>query len=325
MDDFYVCTRAVKKNAFDDEPGATKFLRVPPVAAQALPGHAVAKGKWLADLRKQAVWGVNARTGGQRGDVLLYVHGYNNSLVNVLTRQRRLAQDLAAIGWKGCVVSFDWPSDDTAVAYLADRHDAKKTAMRLVTDLIGALAERQQPNCTINIHVIAHSMGALVVREAFDDADDAKLASNAWMVSQMCLIGGDISADSLEDGDSDSDSLYRHCIRLTNYHSNLDSVLKLSNAKRAGLAPRVGRVGLPARAPRHAVNVDCSEYHATLLASAIVQASDQPGGFSGNKEHSWYIGNLKFTRDLFETLRGDLDRHVIPTRRQYSDGRLVLV
>lgn len=39
--------------------------------------------------------------------------------------------------------------------------------------------------------------------------------------------------------------------------TRLRSVLKLSNVKRVGVAPRAGRVGFPESAPAKAVGVDC--------------------------------------------------------------------
>ena len=42
----------------------------------------------------------------------------------------------------------------------------------LVKHGIHAFAKMQEPACKIDMHVMAHSMGAYVVREAFDDADD---------------------------------------------------------------------------------------------------------------------------------------------------------
>jgi esterase/lipase superfamily enzyme len=61
----------------------------------------------------------------------------------VIERHRLLANGLADIGFKGMVVSFDWPIDDKALAYLADRHKAKLTAMRLMTEGIAYVSEKQ--------------------------------------------------------------------------------------------------------------------------------------------------------------------------------------
>jgi len=115
-----------------------------------------------------------------------------------------------------------------------------------VDDCIALFSSIQRPDCRINVHLLAHSTGAYVVREAFDDADDRPaVAQRNWMVSQIALIGGDVSSQSMSEGNATTESLMRHCVRLTNYSNPYDSVLKLSNVKRLGAAPRVGRVGLP--------------------------------------------------------------------------------
>ena len=120
----------------------------------------------------------------------------------------------------------------------------------------------------------------------------------------------------MSETDSKSDSVYRHCVRLTNYSNPYDSVLKLSNIKRVGVAPRVGRVGLPEDIPSKAVNVDCGNYFKTIIKSE----AEYDGSFS----HSWHIGDNHFAKDLLFTIQGDLDRNIIPTREIDSRGRLVL-
>jgi hypothetical protein len=72
--------------------------------------------------------------------------------------------------------------------------------------------------------------------------------------------------------------------------TRLRPVLKLSNVKRIGVAPRAGRVGLPESAPAKAVGVDCG---ARFL-----------------KAHP--TTNPVFLKDL--TLADEMDRNVIPTR-----------
>lgn len=325
MDRFVMCTRAVQGKKFIAEPGPTRYLMVPEGTLPA-PAHEVERADvWMKRLRKASVWGQDSRVPERaRGDILIFIHGYNNDQKTVMQRHDRIAADLSAAGFKGVVLSFDWPSEAIAINYMEDRHDAKLTAMQLVNDGVRLLAQEQTPDCAINIHLLAHSTGAYVVREAFDDADDARLANNAWTVSQIAFIGGDISSGSLSAGNATTESLYRHCVRLTNYSNLYDSVLKLSNAKRLGVAPRVGRGGLPPDAPRQAVNVDCSAYFDSLNKDPAILAADQTEAI-GSFDHSWHVGNRVFARDLFEVLRGDLDRSVIPTRRASASGALELV
>jgi len=317
-----ICARRFKRNPsrFVAEPGTARYLAVEDAeGAVPSPDDAIAPAQWLKAVMGEAVWHLDEDTGERRGDILFFVHGYNNSSKEVISRHRQLKSDLAAAGWKGAVVSYDWPSAASALNYLEDRHDAKQSAVHLVESGIKLLAKEQTPDCRVNIHVLAHSMGAYVVREAFDDADDCALANSGWRVSQIAFVGGDVSSASMAAGNSRTSSLYRHCTRLTNYSSRYDGALKLSNIKRAGNAPRAGRVGLPDDVPEKAVCVNCSDYFDGI-------DEDHPDQVTviGRFDHSWYFGNMVFARDLFETLKGEVDRTMIATRER-REGALHLV
>lgn len=318
MADYVISVRNVTKGEFGSEPGPTRFLKVPGNQLPK-PSHAIGRAQWVEEVTHAAQRGVDPVTGNPRGDILIFVHGYNNALPAVMWRQRRLRRDLRTTKFEGAVVAFDWPSNDIGINYLEDRSDARKTALRLVDDGIRLFAVTQSQGCDINVHLLAHSTGAYVVREAFDDADDRRgIASHSWSVSQIAFIGADVSSRSMSETDSKSSSLYRHCVRLTNYQNPFDSVLKLSNIKRIGVAPRVGRVGLPGTAPQKAVNVNCGPFFATL------EEGESGDSHLGSWTHSWHIGNPRFAEDLTYTLHGDIDRAYIPTRR-VVDGDLRLV
>ncbi len=318
--DYLMSVRGVRAGKFTAEVGPTRFLQVPPGAAP-LPDHAGPAGAWYKAVQSAAEW-QNAQ-GEARGDLLFIVHGYNMSEQEVMDRHRRIKSGLLALNFKGVVVSFDWPSDNQALAYLADRHRAKQTALKLVTDGIAPLSARQTPDCAINIHVLGHSTGAYVIREAFDDADDSQLKQASWTVSQILFAAGDVSSGSMSEGNAGAASIYNHCVRLTNYSNLHDAVLDISNVKRLGVAPRVGRVALPDNAPARAVNVNCSDYYVELDGSPAVQAADEPDGIVGARSHSWYFGNKIFTHDLFCTVLG-FEAGVVPTRKRGNDGRLHL-
>ncbi len=316
MSDFIMSVRSIVKGEFSNEPGKTYFLAVPESADDIKPSKKmiVKKSDWFKSVLSNAVIEQD-ENGEDCGDILVFIHGYNNSQKTLLKRHRQIKTSMAACGYKGEVVSFDWPSAKSSLNYLEDRCDAKATALRLVTDCIKAFSVMQSATCKINAHLLAHSTGAYVVREAFDDADDRPaVAAFNWTVSQILLIGADISAKSMGAGNAKSSSIYRHCVRLTNYSNPYDSVLKLSNVKRVGVAPRAGRVGLPAEVPGHAVNVNCGVYY---------QANAETLHPIGSKSHSWYIGNETFTKDMLCTIRGDIDRYQMPTR-MVDNGKLYL-
>lgn len=315
MGDYVISVRKVRKRIMVAEPGPTRFLDVP---EGELPDveHEISRKSWVEQVMAEAVPGADPEAPAPLGDVLVFVHGYNNDAESVMWRHRRLKADLAKVGWRGAVVSFDWPSNDQALNYLEDRSDARQTAFKLVADGIRLFSATQFRGCEVNVHLLAHSTGAFVIREAFDDADDRRgIASVSWTVSQVALIGADVSRKSLSSADTKSSSLYRHCVRLTNYQNPFDSVLKLSNIKRVGVAPRAGRVGLPDAVPQKAVNVNCGPHFQTLDKATAT--------FIGSFDHSWHIGDPVFALDLFRTLQGDIDRNYIPTRAREA-GQLFL-
>lgn len=311
--DYVFCVRSIRAGEFASEPGATHFLEVPENVARPDPSHKITKSDWFRKVQDIAK---SDQPGVGEGDVVIYVHGYNNSQKTMLGRHRTIRRGLEAHGFDGVVVSFDWSSADMALNYLEDRTDAKQTAFRLVDEGIAAFAALQRPDCRINVHVLAHSMGAYVVREAFDDADDRPaVAAHSWAVSQVMLVGADISASSLELGNPKTSSLYRHCIRLTNYYNPYDNVLSVSNVKRIGVAPRAGRIGLPVAVPEKAVNIYCGEHF---------DANRDDFGDAFNAAHSWYFDDPTFMEDVFHTVRGEMDRHEIPTRLPTTEGNLAL-
>jgi esterase/lipase superfamily enzyme len=315
MANLFISTRTKKGDRFGTEPGPVRYLFVPERAREPLPKHQVTKSEW----RKSAVTEstVEMVDGLPCGATLFFVHGYNNDPEVVQERHNLLRQQLGKVGYKGSVISFDWPSADSALNYLEDRSDAKMSALHLVSGGIQLFTDLLQQDCRINVNLLAHSTGAYVVREAFDDADDrASIANVNWTVSQVCLIAADVSAGSFESGHAKTSSLNRHSVRITNYSNPFDSVLKLSNAKRIGLSPRLGRVGLPGDAWSKCVDVNCGAHWSSLEESD----NRAPGTFS----HSWHFGDELFARDLHLTLNGDIDRHSIPTRHVGIDGALHL-
>jgi hypothetical protein len=163
-------------------------------------------------------------------------------------------------------------------------------------------------NCDIKVHALGHSTGAFVIREGFDHADDGLATATSWTVGQLVLIAGDVSAVSFSATNPETESTYRHCYRLTNYFNGYDQVLQISNVKRVGLAPRIGRVGLPGDAPDKAVNVDCSSHFHSTYPDTGNEVTD------ATTSHSWYFSDASFLHDLATTLKGSIDRSKIPTR-----------
>jgi esterase/lipase superfamily enzyme len=299
MADYVFVCRNVNGEKFGSEPGKTLYLEVPE-GERPKPAQKITRSEWLKRVLAEA---------GEGGNVLVFVHGFRNSPETVMARHRKLKTGLAAQGYCGAVVSFDWPSGELALGYLEDRLDAKRSALQLVSDGIALLSAAQRPDCQVNVHVLAHSMGAFVLREACDDADDRRLVNPSWRIGQILLIGADISQGSMNANSDASQSMYTHCGRLTNYSNRFDAALAVSNVKRVGVAPRAGKHGLPPGAPPHAVEVNCTEHWKKLGLDAGT--------------HSWYFEDPAMMRDLAMTMEG-VSRVSMETRVE-KDGRFALV
>lgn len=119
-----ICVRSVENEQFTADVGQLLYLAIPDDCDAPSPAHAVLSDEWYNVVRHAAVWHNEYQE--RRGDILFIVHGYNNNAAEVLKRHRRLKQDLATQGFRGIVVSFDWPSGSSVLGYVQDRIFAKK-------------------------------------------------------------------------------------------------------------------------------------------------------------------------------------------------------
>ncbi len=328
---YFISVRKVKKPkgknpSFGNEPGITRYLEVPDGETPHPEEHKLSQTDWLKSVLRRAEVGRYEKDQSpvseySYGDIIIFVHGYNNSMEDVMNRHDLLQKRLREQEYKGAIVSFDWPSATSTLNYLEDRSDAKATASRLVKDGILLLARNQsvqdRNRCDINVHLLGHSTGAYVIREGFYEASQNRSISRMnWQVSQIAFIGGDIARKSFSINDQKSKALFRHATRITNYQNPFDTALKMSNVKRLFTAPRVGRVGLPSNAPENVVNVNVGKYWSSL--------SKDKSDASGNWSHSWHFDDEVFAKDLFLTIEGDIDRSSIPTRSSVN-GELILL
>ena len=302
MTKFFITVRSVSGNQFAGSLGAIRYLAVPDGAAP-VPSHAIGLKAWIT----QVMATFTHDKGVVTGNVLFFVHGFNVGIADVNSEQNEVKTGLA--GKFPCtIISFDWPSWENTFAYLPELDIAKRTAIDLVNAGVKPLLAAQTNDCRVVVHALCHSMGAYVVREALDHADDGIKTGTDWMLNQLVLIAGDIDAPDFVTGNKDTESMLGHTYRLTNYFNRYDDVLQISNVKRAGVEPRVGRVGLPDNAPENTVNVDCSAHFDTI------RRPDDSRIAAVSWSHSWYFTDRNFYADLAETLLGAVDRTVIADR-----------
>ena len=307
------------------EPGPTTYLEVPDGDTPHPTKHKRKKKAWLNDLLRRAEVGrIPKKTphpyaGYSYGDILVYVHGYNNSTKEVMHRHNLLQKNLTNEGFQGAIVSYDWPSASSPFNYHEDKEDAIETARHLVDDMILPLAKNQlvqhKMRCGINVHLLGHSLGAYVIQEAFFRADEnPRISLVNWSVEQIAFIAADIAQDSLTANDSRAVPLFSHSQRITNYQNPHDSVLPYARDKDRD-RPRAGRVGIPEGAPKKLINVNVGKHWNTL--------SERESDAGGVWSHSWHFDDKTFAKDLVHTLAGNMQQE-IPTRKM-NDGEWWLV
>ncbi len=263
---------------------------------------------WLAQLLATFPQNGNSPDGTglvRVGDILFLVHGFNVTHAQAKALHMQCAVGLAQAGWTGQLISYDWPSDGLVFAYLPDRAHARAAASALVTGGIRVLEQAQQADCQIDVHVLAHSMGAFVVQQAFTWAYQD--VPPDWKIGQLLMAAADVDATVFSAGHVSAQMFAKHAGRLTAYCSGYDKALMVSNAKRLDLAPRMGRVGLPDDTPAMMCEVDCTVY----FDAAFPDLEDQ---LSPVTTHCFYLDQPEFWRDATLTLAGGIDRNLFPTR-----------
>jgi esterase/lipase superfamily enzyme len=303
---------------FGDEPGEASFLQSPANATSFLPEHRIMgrhkNRKWAEKILAQATLADGT------GDIIFFVHGYNTDMKDAFDNHKKLADNLRESGLdKAGFVSYSWPAKGSFLNYLEDDTDARATALHLIRSGLALFAGLSEPDCRIRVHVMAHSMGALVVREAFRAAKGSKTTrEGAWGVCQLILFGADISRASLNG--SSGMELFRRSQRFTNYFNFHDVVLATSNVKRFMTAPRLGRHGAPQEVLDKVADVDLSD-HWLEVAKNNDKNFIQDVPYS----HAFYREDKVFAQDVAYTIKGDMDRRKIPKRHPHPDmdGKLL--
>ncbi len=322
MNSFILCVRdkASGEDKFGIGIGPISYLKVSGDSATPLPSHKVGGVRqWLDEIVKQA--NPSEDEPASKLDIVFFIHGYNTDPEEALKRQRLVEVRLRERNFHCMVIGFDWPTAGSAALYSYDRFAAQNTASLLVKGGIIPFASYTLPNCPINIHVMAHSMGGFVVREAFRAVDKGRNAdlSNDWRIGQLVLFGADISSECFEIDHSDMVPVFDHCGRITNYYSGHDEALAVSNIKNIDINSRVGRVGMPINTPSNekAVDVDCGPRYAFIPDREFTV-------IDGMVSHSWYLEDTIWYDDLAHTLKGQLDRKSIPSRNQIGNNDFIL-
>lgn len=256
-------------------------------------GTAPGPGGWSGHMRKRNDWLAEVKAAGGDRDVLIYVHGFNTSQHDMLARSVLIERGLRAHGFRGAVVSFDWPSDGNVLAYDRDKEDAKEVASSLVTDGIWPIMKMSpRPK----VHLLAHSMGAYLITRALAPYGDASgPGSGTWRCDQIMFASADLYRNTLAKGASNQLLISHRSKRLTNYYNLEDKVLKLSSNIVHGTKARAGRKGIPNKIAKDHVDVSCTDQY---------RRDAEPIDPGATYSHRWWFENDGFYEDMALTLAG---------------------
>ena len=250
-------------------------------------------GRFLDDLRKEML-------GGR--DTLVFIHGFNVTFDGAIEAGARLARDVRIQagatdnGRPVNVVVFSWPSDGEAVPYMSyysDREDARASGPALaraylkLRDFLERL--KTQDRCERSIHLMAHSMGAYVLRQGLQ-ALIAKDADGLVRIFDQILLAAPDEDDDAFEQDSKLKPLPKLGRQVTVYFNPWDRALVISD-KTKGNPDRLGSDGprLIDMLPKKVVLVDCRNVAGD--ADALVQ-------------HSYYARSRAMAFDIGSVLAG---------------------
>lgn len=150
---------------------------------------AVGLGDWSIKSVETVPVGESFASRPGRRDVLVYVHGFNQSFETAALDAARLSDGLA---FRGETMLFSWPSKNSLMGYMYDR----ESAMWSRDALEGMLDELIVDPSVGTVHIIAHSMGTMVAVEALRQLYDRRAAAMTNRFGAIVLASPDIDMDS---------------------------------------------------------------------------------------------------------------------------------
>lgn len=180
-------------------------------------------------------------------DALIYLHGFKT---NFKESVRRAARFEAALGKTAPNVAvFSWPSDGRMVpwwSYSRDRDDARASGAavgRFLLKLVEFLRTTTAENCQQQVHLLAHSMGAYVMRWALQRILAEWPRRLPRMFGQIVLVAADEDEDAFE-----HDHKLRRLPEVAQgvhiYFNRQDVVLAGSDITKPGNQRRLGDTGV---------------------------------------------------------------------------------
>lgn len=220
-------------------------------------------------------------------DVLLFIHGFNVEYMEAMFRTAQLGYDL---NFGGAVTAFTWPSNGTGSGYIIDTDSARLSGTYL-KHYIRLILEQNKPQ---KLHILAHSMGNVVLAEALSQLTNEGSFPNP-AIQQIVLAAPDLDKDIFL---TQILPVIKDKSRFTLYASDGDYALKLSRTIRKGLSNRLGEGG-----------------DRLVITEGVdsIDASDTDGDMIG---HSYFGESPAVVKDILNVFKG-----VLPSKRSLKSRK----
>ncbi len=237
------------------------------VASESIPG-VTADTSAPGVLGSTAVFdGLRERLTGRKADLVLLLHGYACDFETALSNAAEIKASWGSPSRPLETAVFSWPADGVIMpwlAYASDRDDARSSAKavaRALLRFVGYLREIDRHAwCNANIHLVAHSMGNYVLRNALQAMiSDIGGRPLPRLFKTIFLMAADEDDDAFEDP--------KKLARLPElgeavqvYFASNDRALTISDVTK-GNPDRLGSTGprTLTSLPHKVIFVDCAE------------------------------------------------------------------
>lgn len=223
--------------------------------------------------------------------VVIFVHGYNNSFADSIRRGATIQEDIAP---EAIVISYTWPSDGELLSYGYDESstDTAEQNFKLFMDTLTGAVDAGK------INVIAHSMGSRLLTKYLAGLPERGITPGQTKFNEIIFAAADISMEFFQQKEETpfdpNAPLSSYSNRITVYSSEHDRPLGLS--EKLHLDQRLGLA-------------DQSEMYLepdiTAVDASLIDPARWYQRFSFATRHSYVFDKAAGVRDLARLLNGE--------------------
>lgn len=232
---------------------------------------------------------------------VVFIHGYNVDFHEALASGAWLRENLDPDRFN--VIVFSWPSDGSMMpfkAYWSDRADARASGVAVargflkLSDYLKELTKEDL--CDHSVHLIAHSMGNYVLRNAVQEMRDHVNKALPRVFDQILLCAADEDDDAFEH-EHKLRLLPRLGQRVTCYFNARDLAMTVSDVTKNN-PDRLGSDGprLPQQVPAKVNLVDCTR--------AVERTKSWMDFGEGIVQHGYFLSVGEVVEDMRAVLAG---------------------